>query len=45
VLGAAPVVPRGAARIRGQISAAHTRDDLEQAVEAFREVLQDLPNQ
>ena len=33
-----PVVPRGAARIRVQISAAHTRRDLEQAVAAFKEV-------
>ena len=33
-----PVVPRGAARIRVQISAAHTRDDLELAVAAFGEV-------
>jgi glycine C-acetyltransferase len=30
-----PVVPVGRARIRVQISAAHTRDDLERAVEAF----------
>jgi glycine C-acetyltransferase len=30
-----PVVPVGAARIRVQISAAHTPDDLERAVEAF----------
>jgi glycine C-acetyltransferase len=30
-----PVVPVGQARIRVQISAAHTRDDLERAVEAF----------
>ena len=33
-----PVVPRGAARIRVQVSAAHTRDDLELAVAAFGEV-------
>ena len=33
-----PVVPRGAARIRVQISAAHARGDLEQAVAAFKEV-------
>ena len=30
-----PVVPRGKARIRTQMSAAHTRDDLELAVRAF----------
>jgi glycine C-acetyltransferase len=33
-----PVVPRGQARIRTQMSAAHTRDDLEFAVEQFRAV-------
>jgi glycine C-acetyltransferase len=32
-----PVVPQGKARIRTQISAAHTRDQLDQAVEAFVE--------
>jgi glycine C-acetyltransferase len=30
-----PVVPRGKARIRTQMSAAHTRDDLDRAIEAF----------
>ncbi|WP_182560496.1 glycine C-acetyltransferase [Microlunatus kandeliicorticis] len=30
-----PVVPRGRARIRTQMSAAHSRSDLERAVEAF----------
>jgi glycine C-acetyltransferase len=30
-----PVVPRGQARIRTQLSAAHTRDDIERAVTAF----------
>jgi glycine C-acetyltransferase len=30
-----PVVPRGRARIRTQMSAAHTRDDLDRAIEAF----------
>ncbi len=33
-----PVVPKGKARIRTQISAAHSRDDLEQAVQKFGEV-------
>ena len=33
-----PVVAKGAARIRVQISAAHSREDLEFAVGAFREV-------
>lgn len=33
-----PVVPQGKARIRAQISAAHTRADLELAVRAFGEV-------
>ena len=31
-----PVVPQGQARVRCQISAAHTKDDLDQAVRAFR---------
>jgi glycine C-acetyltransferase len=37
-----PVVPQGKARIRTQISAAHSRDDLEFAVRCFREVKQEL---
>jgi len=32
-----PVVPQGKARIRAQVSAAHSRDDLERAVRAFVE--------
>ncbi|MBK8001783.1 MAG: glycine C-acetyltransferase [Verrucomicrobia bacterium] len=37
-----PVVPKGKARIRTQISAAHSRDDLEHALVAFASVKQDL---
>jgi glycine C-acetyltransferase len=37
-----PVVPHGKARIRTQISASHTRKDLELAVQAFRDVRQEL---
>ena len=37
-----PVVPRGAARIRTQMSAAHTPDQIDRAVEAFTEVGRDL---
>ena len=37
-----PVVPRGAARIRTQMSAAHTRDQLEHAVAAFTQVGKEL---
>ena len=33
-----PVVPQGQARVRCQISAAHTRDDLDFAIAAFRKV-------
>ena len=33
-----PVVPQGEARVRCQISAAHTRADLDQALDAFRRV-------
>jgi glycine C-acetyltransferase len=33
-----PVVPKGQARIRVQISAAHTRDHLERAIQVFRDV-------
>ncbi len=37
-----PVVPRGQARIRTQMSAAHTRDHLDQAVAAFTKVGREL---
>ena len=37
-----PVVPIGKARIRVQVSAAHTRDDLERAVKAFDQVRAEL---
>lgn len=33
-----PVVPRGQARIRTQMSAAHTREDLDRAIRAFEKV-------
>jgi glycine C-acetyltransferase len=33
-----PVVPQGQARVRCQVSAAHSRDDLDQAVAAFKRV-------
>src|SRR5947209_11244041 len=37
-----PVVPQGKARIRTQVSAAHTPEDLERAVQAFVETRQEL---
>jgi glycine C-acetyltransferase len=37
-----PVVPQGKARIRTQISAAHSRADLEKAINAFAEVKKEL---
>ncbi len=37
-----PVVPHGAARIRTQVSAAHTRADLETAIRAFAAVAAEL---
>jgi glycine C-acetyltransferase len=37
-----PVVPKGKARIRTQISAAHTRQDLEFAIDAFCQVKREL---
>lgn len=37
-----PVVPRGQARIRTQMSAAHSREDIEQAIDAFITTGQEL---
>jgi glycine C-acetyltransferase len=37
-----PVVPQGKARIRTQVSAAHSRADLEFAVDAFAQARRDL---
>ena len=37
-----PVVPQGAARIRVQLSAAHTRAHLDQALAAFEKVAREL---
>jgi glycine C-acetyltransferase len=37
-----PVVPHGTARVRTQVSAAHSREDLEFAVNAFAEVNEEL---
>jgi len=37
-----PVVAQGKARIRTQISAAHTREDLDKAIAAFAEIYQEL---
>jgi glycine C-acetyltransferase len=37
-----PVVPEGAARIRTQISAAHSADDIDRAIKAFSKVAKEL---
>jgi glycine C-acetyltransferase len=37
-----PVVPKGQARIRTQMSAAHTREHLDRAIAAFIKVGQEL---
>src|SRR5207245_8262175 len=39
-----PVVPHGTARVRTQVSAAHSREDLEFAVNAFAEANEELRN-
>ena len=37
-----PVVPKGKARIRTQVSAGHTKEDLDFAVECFRQVKEEM---
>ena len=38
-----PVVPKGQARIRTQMSAAHSREDIERAIAAFTDVRTAVP--
>jgi glycine C-acetyltransferase len=38
-----PVVPKGQARIRTQMSAAHSRQDIERAIAAFADVRTAVP--
>jgi glycine C-acetyltransferase len=38
-----PVVPQGQARIRTQMSAAHSRADIERAIAAFEAVRREVP--
>jgi glycine C-acetyltransferase len=37
-----PVVPKGKARIRTQVSAAHSKEDLDFAIEKFAEAKEEL---
>ena len=37
-----PVVPKGKARIRTQVSARHTKEDLDTAIRAFKEVKSEM---
>jgi len=37
-----PVVPQGKARIRTQVSAGHSKEDLDRAVQCFKEVKEEM---
>ena len=39
-----PVVPKGKARIRTQVSAAHSKEDIDYIVKCFKEVREDMEN-